>query len=162
MKAALCMLSITAASKNDFACVLCTVKKTRLERWGKERAAAELRLHSWQEGAPGIGAGKYLMRVWYIHEQYVEEMNINKQRLLEACSYPEQKGWGQRTKRDRRTLWDLATAKQQQTFIAGKCQKMSMEIFRPLMIILKKKSFCGHNWQYYEESSVLRNGQKQK
>lgn len=73
-------------------------------------------------------------------------MNINKQRLLEACSYPEQKGWRQRTKRDRRTLWDLATAKQQQTFIAGKCQKMSMEIFTPLMIILKK-SFCGHNWQ---------------
>lgn len=39
MKATWYMLSITAASENDFAHVLHTVKKTRLERWGKERAA---------------------------------------------------------------------------------------------------------------------------
>lgn len=62
-KATLYMLSITAASENDFAHVLHTVKKARLQRWGKERAAAVLRLHSWQDSAPGMGAGKYLIRV---------------------------------------------------------------------------------------------------
>lgn len=57
------MFPITAASENDFGHVLHTVKKSRLERWGKERAAAVLRLHSWQEGAPEMGAGKHLIRV---------------------------------------------------------------------------------------------------
>lgn len=39
---------------------------------------------------------------------------------------------------------------------------MSMENFTPLMTIKKTKTYCGHNWQCYEKTSVFSNGQKQK